>query len=165
MSCVYNKCLLTKFPGLYKPGEAGPGSFPACPFPSHITLALSHNFPDSLVQLTKGREYHSSLAPGECSQSGLTNQASPSVPSFLIWMLEVLRFSSLGPRLVMHTRHQSVNTSACPFSREVGGLWRCYREDRVEGGRALMPNCEFRLLSFLLQFRLCKMRLMLEFPT
>lgn len=162
MFCVYSKCLLTWR------GRAWP--LPCLPFPSHISLALSHTFPDSLVQLTKGREYHSSLAPGECSQSGLTNQASPSVPSFLILMLEVLRFSSLGPRLVvMQNRHQSVNTSACPsFFREVGGLWRCYREDRVEGGeggRALMPDCEFLLLSFLLQFRLCKMRLMLEFPT
>lgn len=53
VSYVYSKCLLTKFPGLYKPGEGEPGSLTACPFPSHITLALSHIFPDSLVQLTK----------------------------------------------------------------------------------------------------------------
>lgn len=146
MSCVYSKCLLTKFPGLYKPGEGGPGSFPACPFPSHITLALSHIFPDSLVQLTKGREYHYSLAPGECSQSGLTNQASPSVPSFLIWMLEVLRFSSLGPRLVvMHTRHQSVNTSACPsFSREAGGSLEMLQRGQ-SGGRRGRKGSDTRL--------------------
>lgn len=87
--CVYCKCLLTKFPDLYKPGEGGPGSFTTYPFPSHITLALSHIFPDSLVQLTKeeGVPFWSCfwrMQPVRPHQPGLTIR-------FLFPRLEVLK--------------------------------------------------------------------------